>query len=165
MSDPDAASVADVVEYCRIQAGLLSGAVETMGEDADELLDEIDDDIAEIRSRLEQRSDAPSEPSSPTTVGPSGSETEIDLEAIEELESSLEKKQAIVESKQARMQAFQELAAGYTELASTIGEEAPDVETAIERVVRFEAENDAPAYFDDRKTLAETAAESDSNEQ
>jgi hypothetical protein len=158
-ADVDAVVVDDIVEYCRTQAGLLSGTVETLGETVDELLNEIDAEIAEIRSRLDDQS-AVTEPSSPSaTVGPGGNE--VDIEAIEALEASLEEKQSLVESKQARMQTVQKLAAGYTDLAETLKREFDDEEEAIKRVVRFEAANDAPTYFTDRRTLIETVQDSD----
>ncbi|MFQ3320857.1 MAG: TFIIF-interacting CTD phosphatase-like protein, partial [Natronomonas sp.] len=84
-----------------------------------------------------------------------------DVSDLETLESDLEEKQAIVEAKQARMSAFQNLAAEYLELAETLDAEIDDWETALQRVVTFEREHDAPVYFDDRQTLYEAAAESD----
>ena len=149
-------SVDEFVDYCRTQARLLSGSVQTMGEAADDLLDEIDEEVAEIRARLEEgdgsveRTDAPA-----STGGPDGSE--VDVAAIEARESSLETKQARVEAKQARMEAYRELADGYTALAEELGSAVDDGRAAMTRVVEFEAENDAPAYFEDRLTVVEAA--------
>ncbi|RQG91025.1 hypothetical protein [Natrarchaeobius chitinivorans] len=152
--DGPSVSVGEFVDYCRTQAGLLSGRVETMSDEADELLDEIDEEMAEIRTRLGERNVGPATPSS--TDRPTSEE--IDVDAIEELQRDLEEKQLLVEAKQARMQAFQELAAGYTELAEALQSTDDEVE-AIERIVEFELEEDAPAYFDERETLCEAAAE------
>lgn len=135
--------VEEFVDYCQTQAGLLSGTVETISDEVDELLDEIDEQMAEVRARLQ---------------GEAGGG--VDVEAIEEMESTLEEKQAIVEAKQARMHAFQDLAAGYTDLATELQSEVDDGQQALERVVAFEAEHDAPAYFKDRQTVYEAAAES-----
>jgi hypothetical protein len=55
------------------------------------------------------------------------------------------------------MTAFQELSAAYTDLAATL-EDATDGQAALERVVEFEEEHDAPAYFEDRETLLEAVA-------
>ncbi|WP_459890114.1 hypothetical protein [Halostagnicola bangensis] len=156
--DAETVTVDELVEYCRTQAGLLSGAVETMGAEADELLDEIDDEMAEIRTRLEGRSDAVTEPESPSSAAaPGGQDPDLDIAAIEELEADLEEKQTIVEAKQVRMKAFQELASAYTELATELQRDADDGQAALERLVQFEADRDAPAYFPDRQTLLEAA--------
>jgi chromosome segregation ATPase len=127
----------ELVDYCKTQAGLLSGRAETIGEEADELLDEIDEDIADLRERLE--------------------ETPEDVSDIETEGESLEEKQTIVEAKRARMSAFQDLAADYLDLAADI--EDADPETALARIVDFESERDAPAYFEERTTILETVAE------
>ncbi len=161
MSDDaaDPFAVEDVVEYCRTQAGLLSGSVETMAEEADDLLDEIDAEVAEIRSRLEALPDEVPATETPSTadVPDAG---EVDVAAIEDLQAELEEKQLLVEAKQARMQAFQDLAADYTELAAELSADAEDGEAALTRVIEFEADADAPAYFDERETMLETAAAS-----
>lgn len=157
-------SVDELVDYCHTQAGLLSGRVDTMATEADALLDEIDERTAEIRSRLEDLPDdveATERP--PSTTAPAGGESDVDLEAIEELQDELEEKQLLAEAKHTRMQAFQELAADYTELAADLATDVESGEDAIRRVVEFEADNDAPAYFEeqDRTTLLEMAAEAD----
>lgn len=138
-------SVDEFVDYCWTQAGLLSGRVETMGEDVDDLLDEIESEMATVRSRLDdvpERTESP-----PSTDAPA--DDPVDVAAIAELEAALEEKQALAEAKQARMRAFQELAAGYTDLAAEL-EAVDDGREALDRVVRFEADADAPAYFPDR---------------
>ena len=160
MDDDQALSVDELVEYCRTQAGLLSGHVERIGAETDELLDEIDEDIAELRTHLPERADSTDGPTaSPATAGPS--DARRDLAELEDLESELEEKQTIAEAKRARMTAFQELAAAYVELAEELEATDDDGRTALDRVVRFERDHDAPAYFDERLTLLEAAAESD----
>ncbi|GAB7117541.1 hypothetical protein [Natrinema sp. JCM 9743] len=161
MSDDaaDALAVEDCVEYCRTQAGLLSGSVETMSDEADALLDEIDQEMAEIRSRLETLPDEVAATETPSTADvPDASE--VDVAAIEDLQAELEEKQLLVEAKQARMQAFQELAAGYTELAEALSSTVGDGQEAVTRIIEFEADTDAPVYFDERETMVETAAAS-----
>ncbi|APW97690.1 hypothetical protein CHINAEXTREME_07845 [Halobiforma lacisalsi AJ5] len=157
-------SVDELVDYCHTQAGLLSGRVDTMATEADALLDEIDERTAEIRSRLEDLPDdveATERP--PSTTAPASGESDVDLEAIEALQDELEEKQLLAEAKHTRMQAFQELAADYTELAADLATDVESGRDAIRRVVEFEADNDAPAYFEeqDRTTLLEMAAEAD----
>jgi len=152
-------SVDELVEYCRTQAGLLAGRTETIGTEVDALLDEIDHDIAEMRTRLAARSNAPeASTASPPTVG---SDESDDVADLEELESELEEKQAVAEAEQARMAAFQSLSAAYAELATELEGDFDDGRDALGRVVRFEADRDAPAYFDDRLTVLEAVAESD----
>ncbi|MFC6716548.1 hypothetical protein ACFQGT_19185 [Natrialbaceae archaeon GCM10025810] len=152
-----ALTVEEFVEYCRTRAGLLSGHVETMGAEADDLLDEIDEEMAEVRSRLEdhakglERTDGP-----PTATGPNPDEAA--LEAIEDLERDLERKQALVDATQARMRAFQDLASRYTDLAEELAERVDDGHDALTRVLEFEADADAPAYFEE-ETVLEAALE------
>ncbi|WP_121741534.1 hypothetical protein [Natronorubrum halophilum] len=156
-------SVDDFVDYCHTQTGLLSGRVEMMRAEADELLSEIDEETAEIRRRLEDHTkrlegtDAPSTPAGPDR-------SDLDLEALEGLESEVKEKQLLVKAKQTRMQAFQELAAAYTDLAGELRSDVDDGEEAMTRVIQFEADNDAPTYFEDRETLVEAAAHSRSTE-
>ncbi|MFD1563404.1 hypothetical protein ACFR99_07575 [Haloarchaeobius amylolyticus] len=162
MSDDaaDTLAVDEFVEYCRTQAGLLSGRVEQLGEEADELLDEIDQEMADLRSRLEALPDevpgteTPSTAEVPDTNG-------VDVAAIEQRQETLEEKQLLVEAKQARMRAFQEVAAGYTDLAEELSAKAEDGQDALIRVVEFESDVDAPAYFDERQTMLEAVAESE----
>ncbi|PCR91291.1 hypothetical protein [Natrinema ejinorense] len=152
-------AVEEFVEYCRTQAGLLSGHVETMGEEADELLDEIDQEMADIRSRLETLPEEVPATETPSTADVPDA-ADVDVAAIEELQEELEEKQLLVEAKQARMQAFQDLAAEYTTLAAELVSEVEDGQEALTRIVEFEADADAPAYFDERQTMVEVAAES-----
>jgi len=151
MSDDDPLTVADLVEYCRTQAALLSGRTETLGAETEALLDEIDDDIADLRSRLAARSTGTETPDAPS--GPDG-----EVADLEALEDDLEEKRAVAEAKQARMSAFRGLSEGYADLAEDV-ETADDWRAALDRIVSFERERDAPAYFDDRQTLLEAAAE------
>lgn len=157
--DAETLTVDEFAEYCQVQAGLLSGSVETMSDELDDLLDELDAEMAEIRSQLDTRPDDVAD-----TVGPPSTkrpdEGAVDLDELENREADLEQKQALVEAKQARMVAFQELAADYTDLAAELLSEVSDGQEALERVVRFEVERDAPAYFPDRQTVAEAAAAS-----
>lgn len=154
-------SVDEFVDYCRTQAGLLAGTVQTLGAEADDMLDELDEEAAELRARLDRAGDAPGGPASPT--GTAGAGAGVDVDAIEELEADLEARQALVEAKQARMRAYHELAAGYTDLAEDLESGVEDGREALERVLSFEAERDAPAYFDDRQTVLEAAASSASS--
>ncbi|OVE85312.1 hypothetical protein [Natronolimnobius baerhuensis] len=149
-------SVGEFVEYCQTQAGLLSGHVETMAEEADELLDEIDTMVADIRSKLEGHPNTQGTTGPSSTTEPGGED--VDISEAEELATTLEQKQAIVEAKQARMQAFQKLAANYTELAADLQSTVDDPQEAVHRIVEFEVDADAPVYFDERETLAEAAA-------
>jgi hypothetical protein len=158
MSDADGgATVDEFVEYCRTQAGLLSGRIQRMGEAADELLDEVDEELAAIRGELDAEGDGPTGTegpvSPPSTTDPDGTP--------EDAVAAVEEKQALVEAKQARMDVFSDLAAGYTELAERLQTEVEDATAALERVVEFEAEHDAPAYFPERETLVETVAKGD----
>lgn len=159
MGDDDGVtlSVDEFVEYCRTQAGLLAGSVETMADDASALLDDIDEEVAEIRDRLDALSgDVEGTASPPSTFGPD----DTDVVSVEELESAIEEKQALVEAKHARMRAFQKLAAGYTGLAEELQSDVDGGREAMEHVVRFEAEHDAPAYFEDRMTVYEVVVQS-----
>lgn len=159
--DEPALSTDEFVDYCRTQARFLSGSIQTMGDEADRLLDEIDEEMAEIREQLGdedgsvERTDSPASTDGPDEPEESG----VDVAALEERESSLETKQAEVEAKQARMEAYQDLANGYTALAEELQSEVDDGQAAMTRVVEFEAENDAPAYFEEQ-TVLEAAKES-----
>ncbi|MHC3437581.1 hypothetical protein ACYJ1Y_05615 [Natrialbaceae archaeon A-gly3] len=156
MDEDTGPTVAEFIEYCQVQAGLLSGKVERLGEEATELLAEIDERTTEIRARLEG--------GPPATDGPSASEgpgvDDLEVAELEDLQADLERKQSLVEAKQARIDAFQQLAASYTDLAIDLESSVETGETALERVVQFEVEHDAPAYFPDRETLCETVATS-----
>lgn len=151
-------SVSEFVEYCRTQAGLLSGTVETMRDEANDLLDEIDAELAELRSQLEDQSGRAATETPTSADGPDGSEGDIDT--IEAVEQELAEKQTLVDAKQARMQAYQELSSDYADLAEELHAEVDDGQEAMTRVIEFEAEADAPAYFTDRQTVYEAALES-----
>lgn len=152
----------EFAEYCRTQAGLLSGRVETMGAEADALLDEIDEVTADVRERLDGSSGDTR--GTATAQSPGGPEETVDVGAIEDLEREIEEKQTLVEAKRVRMQAFQELAADYTDLAEELRSGADDGHEALERVVRFEGDRRAPDYFDDRGTVYEAAAASNGSD-
>ena len=79
---------------------------------------------------------------------------------LDELESDLEEKQAVAEAKRARMEAFQTLSESYADLAADL-EPLDDPRAALDRVVDFEEDRDAPAYFEDRLTVLEAVAGSD----
>lgn len=147
-------TIPELAEYCRTQAGLLSGRVQTIGEEADDLLDEIDEDIAGMRTRLADQG-APTAAEPPATAA-----SDDDVEDLEQLEEELQTKQALVEAKQTRMELFQDLAAGYVELAEELETDLDDWQAALDRVVSFERDADAPAYFDERETLLEAVATS-----
>jgi len=66
-------TVDEFVDYCRTQAGLLSGNIETMGTEADELLDDIDAEMADIREQLDDGEGSVERTSAPkSTAGPDG---------------------------------------------------------------------------------------------
>lgn len=153
--DGDPMTVAELAEYCRTQAGLLSGRVQTIGEEADDLLAEIDDDIAGMRSRLSGRSE-------PTAAEPPATEP-ADADDFERMEAELESKQALVEAKQTRMSAFQEMAAGYVELAEEL-DDTDEWKTALESVIAFERDHDAPVYFEERTTILEALADDEEDD-
>ncbi|MFC7235152.1 hypothetical protein [Halosegnis marinus] len=76
-------------------------------------------------------------------------------DATEDALADIEETQALVEAKRARMAAFRDLAARYADLAGGL---PADPEAALDRVLALEREHDAPAYFEERETLLETAA-------
>lgn len=168
MTDADdrALSTAEFVDYCRTQARFLSGSIQTMGEEADALLDEIGQEMAEIRQQLDDEDGSVDHTSSPATPdGPDEpDETGVGVAELEERESSLATRQAKVEAKQARMRAYQDLANGYTELATTLADGDQDGQAAMQRVVEFEAEEDAPAYFEERTILQVVTESADGGE-
>jgi hypothetical protein len=157
--DPDL-SVDEFVDYCRTQARFLSGSIQTMGAEADDLLDEIDEEMAAIRRDLRGEGPSVEHTDSPeSTERPE--ESDVDVAAIEEREAAIETKQAEVEAKQARMDAYQELANGYTALAGELAADVGDGQAAMSRVLAFEAEHDAPAYFEEQTVLEAAAAAAD----
>ena len=152
-------SVAELAEYCGTQARLLAGRSETLGAETDELLDEIDADISEIRDRLASHSKGPD---AGAVAPPTPNSTESDdITELDALETDLERKQAVAEARRARMAAFQDLAADYIEVAEELESSVDDGRTALDRIIHFERDHDAPAYFDDRQTVFEAATESD----
>lgn len=144
------------VEYCETQARLLWGDVETMEAELDDLLSELDTEMADLRARLGEHTDTVE-----GTVTP-GSGDGTDLDDIEEIETDLEERQTVAAAKQARMTAFQELAVGYAELATDLDDDV-DGRAALKRVLEFEQAHDAPAYFPERQTVLEAAASEDSS--
>lgn len=155
MAEGDAELTTDeFVEYCETQARLLWGEVETMEDELDDLLSDLDAEMADLRERLGEHTETVEGPVTP------GSGEGADLDAIEEIEADLEQRQTVAAAKQARMSAFQDLAVGYTELGADLAD-AEDGRAALKRVLEFEQEHDAPAYFPDRQTVLEAAASED----
>jgi chromosome segregation ATPase len=158
--DSDTLSVSELTEYCQTQARLLAGRTETLAAEIDELLDEIDEDIADMRERLTTQSTGPNTATgSAGTTAPNAAE---EVTQLEKLETELEEKQAVAEAKRARISVFQDLSETYAELAADLDAAAVDGQDALEQIVTLEQNHDAPAYFDDRQTLLEVVAESDS---
>ena len=160
MSD-DEVPVSEFVDYCRLQARLAAGTIDTLQEEIADLLDDLDDDLDTLRERLADSSvregtDSPAGTDATMAPGPDG----VDTDAVADTEADVEQKQTLVAAKQARLEAYQDLASGYTDLAAALQDDVTDTSTAIERIIEFEVERDAPAYFDERETLAETAAKS-----
>lgn len=147
----------ELVEYCQTQAGLLAGRAETISEETTALLNETDEDIAEMRRRLATHSSGSGVSTGSPTADPDDPD---EMGALQRLEDELEEKQAVVEAKQARIGAFHDLSEAYAELAAEVDTDVKDGQDALERVVRFERDHHVPAYFDDRQTLFEAAAES-----
>lgn len=51
------------------------------------------------------------------------------------------------------------MAVGYLEHADQLQDETPAPSAAVKRIMEFEHEQDAPAYFDERMTMLEAASE------
>ena len=151
----DGFSVDELVGYCQTQARLLRGQIETIDEETAALLSELDDELADVRARLDGQGQVDTAQSPPGPDGGSGDEL-ADLEARE---AALTEKQAVVEAKQARRAAFEELAVAYLDLAERCQTDEADASSALQRIVEFEADRDAPAYFDERVTLVEAVSE------
>lgn len=160
--DPDL-SVAEFVDYCRTQAGLLSGSVDTMTAEAAELLDDVDDLLDAFRKRVDEaEAESVDRPDAPAATPPGPSpETGPGDGSLDDLEREIERKQSLVEAKQARIAAFRDLAAGYEDLADELAEDVDEGREALERVAAFEADRDAPAYFPERQTMLEAASDED----
>jgi len=154
MSEPTL-SVDEFVEYCQLQARLLSGTVETMTDEASEMLDAIDDGVAAIETSLGETTETTSRPTTPK-IFTGRSNDDVDLDSLELEGKSLEEQQSLLQAKQARIELYQEVANGYASLAEKLQNEDIAPDDAFEQVVTFEAETDAPAYFDERETLYET---------
>lgn len=152
----DGLATDEFADYCRTQARLLAGRVEEISDEVATLLDEVDEDITEARERIEGTVDPAGTISPASTDGPE----EDALADIERLGEELESKQAVVEAEQARLAAHQELAADYADLAGELSGADLAASEALSRVAEFEADADAPAYFPDRQTVVEAAAES-----
>jgi len=150
----EAPTVDELAEYCRVQAGLLAGRAEQLQSEAAALLDAVDDDIETMRTELDAGIDTADETVAPPSTDDPG---DPDPATLAGLEADIDEAQALVDAKRARIEAFQRLTVAYTELAAAVTDE-PTAEAALDRIVSFEADNDAPAYFDDRETLAETVA-------
>ena len=147
-------TVGELVEYCHTQARLLHGHVERLDGETATLLSELDEELATVRDQL---SDHGAVSHSTAPPNPDVTDTADELADLEAQESALAEKQAIVEAKQTRRDAFEELAAGYLELAETLQDESGPTSASVQRVLAFERDRDAPAYFDDRETLLEAA--------
>jgi len=152
-----AVTVPELVDYCQTQARLLHGKVETLEEEASSLLSEIDEELTDVRAQLDDQSGiASSQSPQKPEIG-----TDEDLVNLEALEADLTEKQAVVKAKQTRRDAFEELAVGYLELADQLQGETPELSMALKRLMQFERNQDAPAYFDDRVTILEAATNAD----
>lgn len=138
-------TVEALADYCRTQAGLLAGQAEQLETSLAELLDRVGADIEAVRDRLDARP--------PTTEGASTPPTTGDGPALADIEAAQDRAVSL----QARVVDLRTLAADYQALAATLADEYVDAEPALERVVGFEIENDAPAHTA-RETLAETLA-------
>lgn len=161
MSEPDDEfTVDELVGYCQTQARLLHGQVETLDEETAALLAEIDEELSAVRAELADHGGVDSAQSPPGPDAGAGD----DLAALEDREAALSEKQAIVEAKQTRRNAFEELAVAYLDLADSLEASSEAPSDALQRVVAFENERDAPAYFDERLTLLEAGQESDTGE-
>ena len=148
-------TVEELAEYCRVQAGLLAGRAEQLQTEAAALLDAVDDDIETMRAELDAGMDATDETVAPPSTDDPG---DPDPATLAGLEADIDEAQALVDAKRARIEAFQRLVVAYTDLAESITAEESTAEGALDRIVSFEADNDVPAYFDDRETLVETVA-------
>ncbi|GAB3419660.1 hypothetical protein GCM10027435_21310 [Haloparvum alkalitolerans] len=160
-------SVEEFVDYCRTQAGLLSGSVDTMTAEAEELLDEVDDLLDSFRERVDEAETGSADrPDAPTATPPEPSPDAAPAEdPLADLEREIERKQSLVEAKQARIATFRDLAAAYEELADELAAEAADGREALERVAAFEADRDAPAYFPERQTVLEAASDEEPDDE
>lgn len=123
-------SAAELAEYCRTQAAILTGHTEQLGAEVSSLLDELEADTADTREALDR------------STGGDAEEPTIDM-------ADIERKQERVRAKQERMTEYQALTEEYTELAEQFRNGNGDLETLL----RFEIDNDAPSYFDSNTTI------------
>lgn len=147
-------TVEELAEYCQVQAGLLAGRAEHLRSEAAALLDAVDDDIETMRAELDAGVDTVDETVAPPSTDDPGAPNATTLAG---LEADIGEARALVDTKRTRIDAFEGLAAAYTELAASVAGE-PTAETALDRIVSFEADNDVPAYFEDRETIVERVA-------
>lgn len=150
MTDDVDLTVGELVEYCRTQARLLAGQLEELGNDIEDLLDEVETETETAQERLDQQQQHTDGTETPPSPG--GVTDEIDI-------GEIESKQAEVETKYALMRSFESLATGYTELASDLEETEDDSYAALEAVIQFETEHDAAEYFEAQNTIAEIVTE------
>ncbi|MFB6166139.1 MAG: hypothetical protein ABEJ31_13340 [Haloarculaceae archaeon] len=153
-------TAAELAEYCRVQARLLSGQLEALGEEVEALLAELESTAAELDERLaehHQQLDGAARAPSPLPEDA----VEDAIRETEAMQDDLAARQATVEDKQARMADLEALLTGYADLASDLEDGDADGEAALRRVFRFEARRDAPGFFPERLTVLEAATESD----
>lgn len=134
MSGP---SVAEYVEYCQTQAGLLAGRIETFQAEAARLLDEIDTETATVRGQLASDETADTDP--------------------EAAVAAIEGKQERVREIQTSIATCTDVASGYTNLGERVAD-SDDASAALAEIVQFELEQEAYNCFEDRTTLAEQVA-------
>lgn len=134
MSGP---SVAEYVEYCQTQAGLLAGRIETFQAEATRLLDEIEAETEMVRGQLTSGESADSDP-----------ETAV---------IAIEDKQERVREIQDSIATYSDVASGYTDLRDRLAD-SDDASVALAEIVQFELEQEAYDCFEDRVTLAEQVA-------
>jgi len=124
----------DYADYCQTQAGLLAGQIERLEERADRLLDELDEETAEVRDAL-------------------GGDAE-DEQVTDDALSDIEDKQETVMRLQGTIERYSGILDGYVDLADRVSE----AEDPLTEVVQFELGEEAYACFDDRTTVAEQVA-------
>lgn len=145
-------SLEEVVAYCHTQARLLHGRAETLDEETAAILSAIDEGLSAARSQLAEHGDEAPSPSGPDVA-------DDELDELEAIETDLGEKQAEARAKQSRREAVTALAADYLDIAATLEDESPTASAALERVLQFELDHDAPSYFEDRVTLVEAASD------
>jgi chromosome segregation ATPase len=131
-------SQAELVEYCRTQAGILAGHLDRLSTEVSDLLEEIEQDTADARAALTESPERP----------------ETDAEATV---ADIEAKQERAQAKQAEIDEYRTLAEGYTDLAEQLADGSGDLESVLE----FEIDTDAPSYFDAETTILGVATGED----